>query len=84
MQPAAPTDQFIPLESCTISAGGKVSYTPVQTQSDENVFMEVENYHEVRDDISPNIECENDFNQIENCTERQTFEFNNINNNNTV
>ncbi|KAG5870187.1 hypothetical protein JTB14_032479 [Gonioctena quinquepunctata] len=73
---------FIPLESsCTISAGGNVSYATVRTQTDQNVSMEIENYFEVRDDISPNTDSDNnDFNQTGNCAERQTFEFNEINN----
>ncbi|KAG5875757.1 hypothetical protein JTB14_022466 [Gonioctena quinquepunctata] len=82
VQPAAPTDLFIPLESsCTIYAGGNVSYATVRTQTDQNVSMEIENYFEVRDDISPNTDSDNnDFNQTGNCAERQTFEFNEINN----
>lgn len=51
------------------SCSGKVSYFPVQSQSDQHFFIAVENYHVVRDDI----ECESDFNQLENCAERKTF-----------
>lgn len=82
VQPAAPREKFIPLESsCTISAGGKVSYAPIiQTQTDENISMELQNYFQVRDGISPNIVIEKDFNQNENCAEQQTFQFNDINN----